>query len=383
MMKISAIICAAGKGERAGFKKNKLLVPFMGANALYYTLKAFDGLADEIIVTSSPCDFEEISAISAHFGATVVKGGKTRTESVYNALKCVTGKMVLIHDGARPFVTKEQIESVINCVEQYGSGILAMPAIDTIAITENGEICDVPPRANVYNIQTPQGFFTADIRTAYDRAIKEGGTFTDDGSVYSRYIKRAHVCAKGCAANKKLTFKEDFISPLPPTPSIEHGDRAGLGVDVHAFGKAQNFVTLCGVKIPSDTGLIAHSDGDVAVHAVMDAILSAAGLKDIGNYFPDTDDEFKGADSMKLLSRVVEIIKQKKLKVAGLSIAIQAEKPRLKPYIDEMAKNLAATTGAEIGRVSVGAGTSEKLGFVGEKLGICAYCCAVLEEMND
>lgn len=382
-MKISAIICAAGKGRRAGFDINKLLVPFQGANALYYALKAFESIADEIIITAFPADLEEIAAIAAPFGAKIAEGGQTRTESVYNALKSVTGDIVLIHDGARPFVTKEQIKSVIGCVKEHGSGILAMPSVDTVAIAEDGQISSVPARANVYAIQTPQGFYAADIRAAYDRAIKEGGIFTDDGSVYSKYIRPAHICAEGSAANRKLTFKEDFASPFPPVPQINSGERAGIGVDVHAFGKAQSFVTLCGVRIPCDTGLVAHSDGDVAVHAVMDAILSAAGLKDIGNYFPDTDDEYRGADSMTLLARVVEIISEKGLKVAGLSLAIQAEKPKLKPFIDEMRANLSGATGADEERISVGAGTSEKLGFVGEKLGICAYCCAVLENKDN
>ena len=382
-MKISAIICAAGKGSRAGFQRNKLLVPFQGANALYYTLKAFEGIADEIIITASPSDREEIAAIAAPFDAKIAEGGQTRTESVYNALREVTGDMVLIHDGARPFVTKEQIKSVMGCVKEHGSGILAMPSVDTVAIAEDGQISCVPARANVYDIQTPQGFYAGDIRAAYERAIKDGGAFTDDGSVYSKYIRPAHICAEGSAANRKLTFKEDFATPFPAVPPVNSGDRTGIGIDVHAFGKAQPFVTLCGVRIPCDTGLIAHSDGDVAVHAVMDAILSAAGLKDIGNYFPDTDDEYRGADSMALLARVIKIISEKGLKVAGISLAVQAEKPKLMQFTDQMRANLSRVTGADKERISVGAGTSEKLGFVGEKLGICAYCCAVLEDKKN
>lgn len=376
-MKITTIICAAGRGERAGFERNKLLVPFLGANALYYSLKAFCGRADELIVTTSPRDRAEISAICAHFGAKVAEGGQTRTESVYNALSQATGDIVLIHDGARPFVTGEQIDDVVRCTRQYGSGILAMPAVDTVAIASDGQIKEVPPRGNVYNIQTPQGFNAAQIRAAYEKAMSDGGTFTDDSSVYSRYVKPAHISAAGSASNKKLTFKEDFCSPFPEIRCGD-GDRAGIGTDVHAFGKAQDFVTLCGVKIPCDSGLIAHSDGDAAVHAAMDAILSAAGLKDIGHYFPDTDDEFAGADSMQLLRRVVSLAGERGLKVKGLSLTIQAEKPRLKKYIDEMKANLANATGAQPERISVGAGTTEKLGFVGEGLGICAYCLAVL-----
>ncbi len=381
-MSTTVIILAAGRGTRAGFGRNKLLAPFLGANALYYSLKAFDGVADEIIVTSSPDDREEISAIAAHFGAKVVGGGERRTDSVYNALKAAHGDIVLIHDGARPFVTREQITSCIEYVEKYGSAIVAMPAVDTIAVAEDGRIRQVPDRSNTYIVQTPQGFYLKDILKAYERAISDGGSFTDDGSVYGAYIAPATICPCGSAANKKLTFREDFASPMPPLPAIADGLRTGAGVDVHAFGKAQDFVTLCGVNIPCDCGLIAHSDGDVAVHAVMDALLSAAGLKDIGYYFPDSDRKYSGADSMKLLERVVALIAAEGYKTACISLAVQAEKPRLKKYIDEMTDNLAAATGADRSRISIGAGTCEGLGFVGEKLGIAAYCTAVLKEIK-
>lgn len=381
-MRISVIVCAAGKGERAGFNKNKLLAPLYGAPALYHTLSAVSKIKpSELIITSSPRDMAEITAICSPFGGKVVEGGATRTESVYKALKEVTGDIVLIQDGARPFTLPEQFSACIECVKDHGSGIVAMPATDTVYVASDGWAAHIPHRNDVFAVQTPQGFLTKDIKEAYEKAMQSGETFTDDGSVYSRFIKPARICPVGSAANKKLTFKEDFDNYSSVIPATVGGnvEKAGIGVDVHAFGKPQDFVMLCGVKVPCDCGLVAHSDGDVALHAVMDAVLSAAGLRDIGHYFPDSDPEYKGADSAKLLEEVVEIIGAKGLKVSGLSVAIQAEKPKLAPYIDEMKSRLSAVTGADVSNIGISAGTCEGLGFVGEKRGICVYCTALLK----
>ncbi|MGN0813226.1 MAG: 2-C-methyl-D-erythritol 2,4-cyclodiphosphate synthase [Candidatus Coproplasma sp.] len=390
-MKISVIICAAGKGERAGFNKNKLMAIFDGAPALDYTLTAFDwfdykymgGNLEKIAVCRE--DDEETREYCQAYGYQVVTGGKTRTESVYNALKAVTGDIVLIHDGARPYVTTDMIEECINCAKEFGSAVCACPAIDTVAIGKDGYIGEIPNRDNVYIIQTPQAFLTEDIVTAYEKAMASGEKFTDDSSVYSRYIKPAKICACGTPQNKKLTFKEDFEKNFyHPTPLILNPfhPNVGFGVDVHAFGKEQDFVTLCGVKIPCDTGLIAHSDGDVAIHAVMDALLSAAKLRDIGYYFPDSDEKYRGADSVKLLEEVIRLIGERGYKPLGISVAIQAEKPRLAGYIDEMVDSLAKAAKVDKINVSISAGTCEGLGFVGQKRGICVYCTAVIDKVQ-
>ncbi|MDE7400464.1 MAG: 2-C-methyl-D-erythritol 2,4-cyclodiphosphate synthase [Clostridia bacterium] len=388
-MKISVIICAAGRGERAGMGRNKLLAPFNGANALYYTLEAVrrfsvglkgEDKVSDVIVTSSPEDFEEIEALCKPYGYKTVLGGATRSQSVANALKKVEGEIVLIQDGARPYTTTEQYAACVECVKQYGSAVTAMPATDTTVIEKDGYVNHIPARNAVYRVQTPQGFYTQEIKRAYALAADDGDIYTDDGAVYSRYISPARICPCGTESNRKLTFKEDFVSPAKVI--LTDGSKVGYGVDTHAFGKQQNFVTLCGVKIPCDTGLIAHSDGDVALHGVMDAVLSAAGLKDIGHYFPDSDPSFKNADSAKLLATVIGEVQKKGLRVSGLSIAIQAEKPRLAAHIDAMIKNLSAITGAPTDNISVTAGTCEGLGFVGEGRGICAYCTAVLTQLR-
>ena len=266
---VGVIICAAGKGFRAGFEKNKLLVPLQGERVLKKTLSAFDfPLIDEIVVACSADDLTEINALCDAFpNAKTVLGGTTRGVSVYNALKEIQSDIVLIHDGARPFVSRESIENCIQSVKAFGSGICAIPCADTIAVCENGVIQNVPNRDTMWQIQTPQGFFRENILFAYQRATENGQTFTDDSSVFAHYCGKPRLCA-GARDNIKLTYAQDYT---------EKTARCGFGVDTHAFGKEQDYIILGGVKIPSHSGLIAHSDGDVLVHALMDAILSAAG----------------------------------------------------------------------------------------------------------
>ena len=377
--KVSVIICAGGIGERANLGKNKLLANLYGAPMLWHTLKKFDiPEIDEVIVASSKTNLKEISAIAAPFGFKIVLGGKTRTESVVNALEKVTGDIVLIHDGARPFVSREIILNCIESVKTYGSAVCAVPATDTAVYGHYSVITERLDRSSMYNIQTPQGFYTDDIKYAY--SLAGGKTFNDDSEVYGEYIGEPRLI-DGDPNNTKLTYKQDFDKDIPKV-SLANGIRTGVGCDVHAFGKGQ-FVTLCGVKIECGKSLVAHSDGDVAVHAVMDALRSAAGLDDIGHYFPDKDPAFEGADSMQLLKLVIDIVKEFKFSPAHISLSIQAEKPKLAPYINQMKQNLADVCGISVEQTAVAAGTCEGLGFVGEGLGIAAYAVATLNKYKD
>ncbi len=368
---IGVIVCAAGKGTRAGFAKNKLLVPFMRSTPLEKTLTAFDFSAvEQMVVTASENDLDEITRICDKYARTrVVLGGDTRTQSVYNALQAVSSDIVLIHDGARPFVTREVIERCIQSVKSFGCGICAIPATDTVAVVERDKILSVPDRNTLWQIQTPQGFFRENILAAYKQAFASGNAeYTDDSAVFSAFCGKPTLC-EGDRNNKKLTHAEDFRSPI----------RCGFGVDTHAFGKVQPYITLGGVKIPSETGLIAHSDGDVLVHALMDGLLSAAGLKDIGHYFPDTDERWKDANSMDMLAQVVRMLDEKGYGVQNVSLAVQAEKPRLAKYIDDVKNNLAATLKIDPTAVGVTAGTNEGLGYVGEGKGITVHAYVLLK----
>ncbi|MDE6505345.1 MAG: 2-C-methyl-D-erythritol 2,4-cyclodiphosphate synthase [Clostridia bacterium] len=376
-LKVSAIICAAGKGERAGFSKNKLLTPVAGAPALWHTLKKFDiPEIDDVIVTSSACDFEEISSLCKPFGFKTVEGGKTRTQSVKNALNSVTGDIVLIHDGARPFVKKELILSCIDAVKKYDSGICALKLTDTVVSAAFGQITDRLDRECTYRLQTPQGFYTADIKRAY--ALAGDKTYTDDSAVYCEFISPARII-DGDEENVKLTFKSDFLRDIPAF-SVSDGENVGFGVDVHSFCEGDK-VVLGGIEIPCGQGLAAHSDGDVIIHALMDALLSSAGLRDIGHYFPVDDAAYAGADSKELLKRVILLLREKSYAPANISITVQAEKPRLSPYIGKMVEVLSGICNLSKEKVAVSAGTSEKLGFVGEGLGICAYAAVTVKKL--
>lgn len=365
---ISVILCAAGSGARTGFAENKILKELSGLPVLCHSLSAF-AFADEILITCRKEDEARITPLLSPFPqARLVRGGKTRTESVYNALSEVKGEIVLVHDAARPFVTRKIIEDCISCVKVHGSGVCALPATDTAALCQDGVIYSHPSRQEVYAVQTPQGFVTEKLLEAYEKAFAEGreSEFTDDSGIYGEYIKPAHIFA-GDRRNRKLTFPEDFAP----------AERVGFGIDTHAFGKPQDFIVLGGVKIPAKSGLVAHSDGDVLVHALMDALLSAAGLRDIGFYFPDTDPRFDNANSMEMLETVMNLLRERNFAVKNGSLSVLAESPRLFPYIEKIRANLISALDSEA--IAVAAGTNEKLGYIGEGKGITAYACVLLK----
>lgn len=375
-VRVTAIVCAAGRGERAGFPRNKLLQKIGEKTVLERTLAVFCFPAiREILVTASEEDFTEISALCARFPeARAVAGGGTRFDSVLNALREAKNEVVLIHDGARPFVTFKDILGCIASVLEYGSGVCAVPVVDTVALAdETGRIVEVPPRERAFSVQTPQGFYTKELLGAYEKAAKDKTrTYTDDSSVYAAFVAPPRICA-GARSNKKLTFAEDFSDSFA---------RVGFGVDTHAFGKEQDYILLAGVRIPSESGLKAHSDGDVLAHAVMDAMLSAAGLKDIGHYFPDSDEKWRNADSMKMLEKVRALVAEAGFAVKNLSAAIQAERPRLAAYIDDVKHSLAAALNLDPSAVGVSAGTNEGLGYIGEGKGITVTAEVLLYRPN-
>lgn len=354
---ISVLICGAGRGTRAGFSENKLFQMLEGKTVIEKTVEAFSiPEIDEIVVTASSFDLARMRELLSH--AKIVEGGDTRSASVKNGLSAVTGDIVLIHDGARPFVTKKIILDCIECVKKNGSGICSLPMTDTTVVAHGDTITKIPDRSTLHTVQTPQGFFTKEIKRAYFLAGEE--TFTDDSSIYTKFISPA-VLFHGDSINKKLTFHEDFMQETYLT---------GIGIDTHAFGKQQDYIVMGNVHVPSPSGLIAHSDGDVLIHAVMDALLSAAGLRDIGYYFPDTDPAFSGADSLKLLEKVMGLLKEKRCAVVNASIAVQAQIPKLSPYIGQMKENLARVMEVPVHRIGITAGTNEGLGYIGEKKGI-------------
>jgi len=288
-----------------------------------------------------------------------------------NALDLIDGGIVLIHDGARPFVSERIIKDCIDSVEKYGSAVTAIPSRDTVCREQDGVITDYLGKSGLYSVQTPQAFFVNDIKDAYARAC--GKTFNDDGEVYKAFYCDPQIVL-GSVDNIKLTYPEDFDALNRQTDC-----RLGVGFDCHKLVEGRKLI-LGGIEIPHDKGLLGHSDADVLAHAVMDAILSALSMRDIGYHFPDTNPEFKNADSMKLLERVMQLIDEKGYKVKSVSATVMAEKPKLLKHIPTITNSLATALGVKAEMVGIGATTLEGLGFVGREEGICAQASAVLIE---
>ena len=365
--KITVIIAAGGSGERAKQQKNKILVEICGTPCIKKTFDAFfsSGVIDEYIVAAKQEDEKEIKALLPDFVKTV-SGGDTRTESVKNALSAATGEIVLIHDAARPFVSEKIIKDCLESAKRYGSGVAAIPSRDTV-VKNDGDKTEYLGKSGLHLIQTPQGFRTEEIKTAY--TVAGDKTFNDDGEVYLNCFKKLNLVA-GDKDNIKLTFPEDFCAPNKET-------RFGTGFDCHRLVENRKLI-LGGAEIPFDKGLLGHSDADVLTHAIMDAILSACALRDIGFWFPDSDEKYKGANSMKLLAEVLRIVGEKGFKTQSVSAVIMAEKPKLLKYIPAITESLAKALNISPDKVGISATTLEGLGFVGREEGICVHANAVV-----
>lgn len=381
-MSVSLILACAGKGERAGFNQNKLLVSIDGKTIIERTLYTIynSGLIDDIFVVVAPFDQEQIVSIIKNAfpnalngknrpSIKIITGGQTRTESVNNALREVESDIVLIHDGARPYLTNKLIKDCIDGAMKFGGVIPVIPTSDTIVKVEEDCVENYLGKGGLYSVQTPQAFFTSQIKEAYSKI--GDNNFNDDGEVYKNCFGKVNTIL-GEKENVKLTFQEDFNVGVV-------ADRCGTGFDCHRLVENRKLI-LGGIEIKHDKGLLGHSDADVVAHAVMDSMLSACALRDIGYYFPDNDEKYKDADSMKLLEIVVEMVKEKGYAVKNVSVCIMAEKPKLKNYIPLISQNLANALAIHTNDVGVSATTLEGLGFVGREEGICVSCSVLLKK---
>ena len=373
-MKVSFILTCAGKGVRAGFEKNKLLVSVNGKTCLQTCLEKVysSNLADQIIVTASSEDFEQVKEICAPFGATVTLGGSTRTQSVKNGLDLCTGDIVLIHDGARPYLTKELIQRCIDGAIEHGGIIPVIPSRNTVVKVNGSKIENYLGKDEIFSVQTPQAFKTELIKKAFSQAGEKA--FNDDGEIYKTFIGDLHA-VKGESSNVKLTYPEDFNFELKQ-PKY----RFGVGFDCHRLVEGRKLI-LGGIEIAHDKGLLGHSDADVLTHAIMDAILASCALRDIGYHFPDTDEKYKGANSIELLKHVLEIVKAQGYEVDSLSASIMAEKPKLLKIIPTITQNLCGVIGIAPDKIGLTATTLEGLGFVGREEGICVHATATVKRI--
>ena len=367
---VCGLILCAGVGARSGLAYNKLLHYVGKKTILEMTLDAFsESCCTALILTAHENDMEKICAIAAEYkGITVILGGATRAESVRLGLKAaVDCDIVVIHDGARPYIQPHLIDLTVQSALLHGSGILAVPAVDTIKEVNGEDIVRTLQRDNLFHVQTPQTFVYTQIADAYNRV--PGNAF-DDSEVFLKagYLPKIVL---GDYANSKVTLAEDFFRVASTRCKI------GTGFDVHRLIAGRKLI-LGGVHIPFVKGLDGHSDADVLTHAVMDALLSAAQLPDIGVLFPDNDTKFKDADSVALLQKVHALITGRGFTIGNISAVVMAEQPKLAPTIQKICVTLAESLSIHPNQINVSATTTEKLGIIGEEQGIAASATCLL-----
>lgn len=356
MEKFDAVIVASGKSERAGIDKLSFGI---GKNSIISrTIDAFFDMEDiNKIIVVTDLDIEINEKII------VVKGGSTRGESVRNGLEKVNSKYVLIHDGARPFASSDLIKRVMVCAIKHNSAIPCVKNADSLRKIQDNIIEGIASREEILCVQTPQGFLTSEIKKAY--SMCNAYLNSDESEIYATFIGKPHT-VEGELSNKKITYYEDLLNL---------NCRVGIGFDFHEFEEDKPLF-LGGVLIPYKFGLKAHSDGDAIIHAVMDALLSAAGLRDIGMQFPDSDENYKGADSKNLLLKVKGMLKEQKIEIISIAITVMAQKPRLSEHIPKMKDSITKILETSPRKVSINATTTENLGITAEGKGIAALAIA-------
>ena len=382
---ISAVLVAAGSSTRMGF--DKLSFDLGGETVLHRSIRAFDQcpqIGEIVLVAGKNRAFVEQQAVGCTKPVQIVAGGATRAESAKNGVLAAHGELVAVHDAARPFVSPAVIAAVLEAAARCGAAAPAVPVKDTIkqAVPGDGktvpEACLVhstPDRSTLYAVQTPQCFD----RTQYLAALQEldaekARLVTDDCSLFE-LTGRSVQLTQGDYANLKITTREDLPRPVQKE---ETRMRIGHGYDVHRLVEGRKLI-LGGVEIPFEKGLLGHSDADVLAHAVMDTVLGAAALGDIGQHFPDNDPAYAGADSLELARHVARILSEHGYRVENIDATILCQRPKLAPHIPAMRANLAAAFGLPVDAVSVKATTEEHLGFTGEGLGIAAHAVALIE----
>ena len=386
---IAVIIVAAGKGERAGADGNvepKQYRMVAGKPVLARTISAF--LAHEGITCILPVIHADHADRYAALGLAdtrllpAVHGGATRQASVLEGLKALAPMRpdrVLIQDAARPFVSADLIARVCAGLDQHDGALPTLQVTDTIKRSLDGDlVAKTEDRRQLFAAQTPQGFRFGQIFSAHMRAGSVRREFTDDAEI-AEWAGLRVAMVEGDRNNIKITHPEDFVrAERIVMADLGYETRIGTGYDVHPFAPG-DAVWLCGVKIPHKAKLQGHSDADVALHALTDAILGAIGEGDIGTHFPPSDMQWKGAASTVFLRHAGELVKNRGGRIVNLDVTIVAEAPRIAAHVPAMCAVIAETLGISADRVAVKATTNEKLGFIGREEGIVSMASASVE----
>jgi len=383
---IGLVIVAAGRGQRAGAQNGpKQYAKIGNSTVLAQTLQCFEMLVarqNTIVVIHSEDKqlFDDATKMINTDGIKIVVGGSTRQQSVHAGLKALAGSNssvshVMIHDAARPFLKQELLFEILENAGAYpDDGILPTIAVaETLKTVDGGLVSGTASRDNMHRAQTPQTFPLSTIVEAHGKAELAGEhNFTDDAAIFE-WMGLPVRAIQGDAANIKITYPEDFPKdePMSPLPDV----RTGNGYDVHVFGPG-NKVVLCGVEIPFEKTLAGHSDADVGLHALTDALLATCGAGDIGDHFPPTDPQWKGVASHVFLTHAAQIVAEHGGTIMNVDVTLVAEEPMIAPHRLQMREKLGELLGIDLERCSVKATTNEKMGFVGRKEGIMALATA-------
>ena len=388
MAGVAAVIVAAGRGSRAGGDMPKQFRPISGTPMIRQSLITL--LQHPKVAVVQPVihrdDVAAFQVAAADLDALApVFGGATRQSSVRAGLEALASRkpdLVLIHDAARPFATSALVTRAIAATEISGAAIPALPVTDTVKIVDaEGHVHQTLDRNALRLVQTPQGFAFPALLEAHRRAAAQGrDDFTDDAALAEWAGLKVSVFP-GEAGNIKITDESDFARAEAAQFSSLGDVRMGTGIDVHAFGQSADIgdhVTLGGIRIPHDRALIGHSDADVALHALTDAILGTLAEGDIGAHFPPSDPQWRNASSGRFLAFAVDRVTARRGRIAHLDLTLVCETPKIGPHRDAMRSEIARLAGIDIGRVAVKATTSEKLGFTGRGEGIAAFATATV-----
>ena len=383
-MKAYVILLAAGKGLRAGLKQNKMFAQLAGRMPLEYSLRACKkaGCFENAVIVCQECEMQKARRIAGRLfpHAIYAVGGVTRQESAYAGLRALPADadIVAIHDGARCFITPELIVRCVQSCEVYGSGVAGRRCTDTVKTIDAADyFVHTLNRDEIILVETPQVFRRAEIAEAYEAAFRDGFTGTDDAGLMERIGKPVRL-VESREENFKLTIPYDFIRGERQLWESRQM-RVGQGYDIHALVPGRRLI-LGGVEIPHEKGLSGHSDADALTHALIDALLGAAALGDIGEWFPDTDPAYQGADSMLLLEQVREALEDKFWEILNIDATIFAEKPKLSPYKEGIRQNIAEALNLSLEQVNIKAKTAEKFGAVGGGEAIAAAVSCALRK---
>lgn len=387
----AVIIVAAGRGTRAAGAgdKPKQYLCVGGRPVLARSVAAFlehEGIAwvQPVIHSGDRALYDEAMAgLASPKLLAPVAGGANRQRSVLAGLRALAPLCpgnVLVHDGARPFVGAEIIGRVIDALASHKASLAALPVSDTLKAEAGGLVMHTVDRKGLWRAQTPQGFAFGAILAAHEAAAQAGREdFTDDAAI-AEWQGLDVAVVPGSERNVKLTTPEDFelAETLLREARAPTETRTGTGFDVHAFEPGDH-VTLCGVRVPHYAGLKGHSDADVGLHALTDALLGAIGVGDIGQHFPPSDAQWKAADSAQFLAHAAGLVAALGGRIVNVDVTIICERPKVGPHRETMRQRIAAILGVAAGRVSVKATTTEGLGFAGRREGIAAMAAASVE----